>query len=1221
MSTYGTAFPDALQLPPIEGCANDYTFLEEKIGTITPNIPISIILPVYNRIDMLRRTMAMLAHQTYPLNLMEIIIADDGSNDNPEQLIDEFKPYFEVNYVRQRDEGYRLSHIRNLGIRSARYDNVIILDCDMAPVPTLVETFAKWLVFDEKVILIGHRRYVDANDISPKDVLKDPSCMLKLPPVATQNAVMKQSPTKDWREPIYESTNLLKNSPNPFRASSCGNVAFHRRLFGEAGNFDESFTAWGAEDNEFGYRVWNAGYYFIPLLDALGLHQEPPGGREFVDREAGKLITRPMLLDKVPTYRKYDPEIQSTTPSVSIYIPAYNAVETISRSIDSALNQTYRDFEIVVCDDGSTDGTGELIDKKYGADPRITLLHQKNMGIGAASNACINTATGMYILQLDSDDEMHPLAIEKLLPLIKANPKMSCIYGRHCKRNDSSGEILDAWHYPEFSRTRMLHGMIIHHPRLFRKRDWSRANGFSESLENEVEYDFFQRLSEIGEIYHHDEILYTYTVHSKSTSIEKKDIQTLNTFGVMNNALERMNLRNWNVERDVAYSNPRAVKFTKKLTSEETLKKESDPFISVVIITRNRAKLLGDSIRSTLNQTYNKFELLVIDDGSTDNTSEVVKSFNDKRLCYFQNEPSGIPHSRNFGVNKSKGEYIVIMDDDDLMLPNRIREQVDALTPGSSGSYGGWIDQDAELKHEYFPGGPHGYSQILFGGKIMLHPASMIKRSVLMEYPYDENYSYGTDYVMNLEIARAGNRLDHTGTYILLRRFHGANVTLTNTGEQKGTARVRRDEFLDGLDKETERKMRQEWKETQFYTKTPKPEIELLETYFPWMKITMPVISTAQPLPSTSDLDKLEHVYDVNSRWEQDGQTLQFDALTRKVSFEMPFGWKLSQTHQDLLRGAHFVLMSPWEKGILDNWKPSRSKGWRASLAFSGGVDSTACMLLMASDTILCYHERSGFKSQLNHSNAHHFIEQLEKDGRPVVIIKSDHEQIRLDRGKGPGFSTDLAAAVHIILLADYLELGSIALGMPLENAYLFHGYKGRDFVKSSFWKTHQGLLSKMGLDLVYPTAGVSEIINQTLVENSNYAHFAESCLRSKKRGEVCGLCWKCFRKNSLKGKPIEIEGEILTFLGKRPLKQAISTLYAIQRLPPNQLASVNKQFPDLKELLEQDYSLIERHLPKAFELLPSEHRRIVQERLEAVSGAMSEDEMKHLFKINLSGN
>ena len=95
---------------------------------------------------------------------------------------------------------------------------------------------------------------------------------------------------------------MLIHSPHPFRTSSCGNVAFNRRIFRDAGDFDEAFTAWGAEDNEFGYRVWNAGYYFVPLVDALGLHQERTWRREFVDREAGKLVTGQCCWITVPTW-------------------------------------------------------------------------------------------------------------------------------------------------------------------------------------------------------------------------------------------------------------------------------------------------------------------------------------------------------------------------------------------------------------------------------------------------------------------------------------------------------------------------------------------------------------------------------------------------------------------------------------------------------------------------------------------------------------------------------------------------------------------------------------------------------------------------------------------------------------------------------------------------------------------------------------------------------
>ena len=1210
MTSYGDRLPKGMVLPIVEGKGNDYSFLESKAMASSPDIPISIVLPVYNRIDMLRRTMAMLTHQTYPLNLMEVIIADDGSSDHPEQLILEFEDYFDVNYVRQKDLGYRLSHVRNLGVRAAKHDNIIILDCDMAPVPNLVEQFAKWLCLDEKVLLIGHRRYVDANDIPPEAVLKNPSVMLELPPVATKNAVMKQSPSKDWRESIYSETDNLKSSPHPFRASSCGNVGFHRRIFQHAGPFDESFTAWGAEDNEFGYRVMNAGYYFVPVLDALGLHQEPPGGREFVDREAGKLITRPMLLDMVPTYREYDPEVQSTTSMVSIYIPAFNAKKTIDRAIQSALNQTYRDFDIVVCNDGSTDGTGEYLDTMYGDHPKIQIIHQPNGGIGSASNACIRAARGLYILQLDSDDELLPEAIETLLPEIRKDPQISCVYGRHYKWNQQDDTLEEAWHYPTFTRERMLHGMIVHHPRLFRKRDWSRVGGFSEALLNAVDYDFFQKISEVGEIEFHDHLLYKYAFHEQSTSISKSRIQTENTFLTMKNALYRMGLVEWDLVKDHSYSGPRAVKFTKSTIEIE--QSENQTFVSVVIITRNRAKLLSDAIRSVLNQSYENFELLIVDDGSEDETEEVVKQFADLRIRYVKKEASGIPKSRNIGVQMAKGEYIVIMDDDDLMMPDRIQEQLDCLSDGSSGSYGGWIDQDADLNHEYFSGGEHGYSQILFGGKIMLHPASMIKRSVLLEFPYDENYSYGTDYIMNLEIARAGHKLDHTGSYILLRRFHGGNVTLTNAGEQKNTARVRWQEFVDGLDRETERRMRDEWRNTKFFSNIFKPDKEILRRSFPW-------ISMFKRNKIEVDVT-VKSEYEISSYWSQIGQRLMFCVSGREIFFEMPIGWDLNNTHTDLMRIAHHFLCSPWDRTILDNWAPSRQKGWRCGLAFSAGVDSTACMELMPPETVLLYHQRDGFDSKLNHANAFRFIQKLRNDGKQVVVVKSNHEQLRLDHGKSVGFSTDFAGAVHVILLADYFELGSIAMGMPLENAYLFHGHKGRDFNLSSYWKTHSSILKRAGLDLVFPTSGASEIINQRIVDGSDYADYAESCLRSKEAGKVCGKCWKCFRKNSMKGKEVQIQGEIEIFLNKKPLKQAISTLYAIQRLPQEQKNLIRGKFPDLSELMDGDYSMIERYNPMFLDIIPDAYRSYVAKKLNTIAEPMSESEIETLLSTDLFG-
>ena len=99
------------------------------------------------------------------------------------------------------------------------------------------------------------------------------------------------------------------------------------------------------------------------------------------------------------------------SPSVSILIPAYNAAPFLSRSVASVLGQTFDDFEIVIVDDGSTDGTGEIADKMAAEEPRIKVVHQENRGLAEARRSGIKAATADYICHLDADDELLPDAI------------------------------------------------------------------------------------------------------------------------------------------------------------------------------------------------------------------------------------------------------------------------------------------------------------------------------------------------------------------------------------------------------------------------------------------------------------------------------------------------------------------------------------------------------------------------------------------------------------------------------------------------------------------------------------------------------------------------------------------------------------------------------------------------------------------------------------------
>ena len=97
------------------------------------------------------------------------------------------------------------------------------------------------------------------------------------------------------------------------------------------------------------------------------------------------------------------------------------------------------------------------------------------------------------------------------------------------------------------------------------------------------------------------------------------------------------------------------------------------PLVSVVIATYNRANIIGDTIDTILAQTYKNFELIIVDDGSTDKTEEVIHNYGDARIRYFKTDNWGGPaRPRNIGIEKARGEYIAFCDDDDLWFSNKL---------------------------------------------------------------------------------------------------------------------------------------------------------------------------------------------------------------------------------------------------------------------------------------------------------------------------------------------------------------------------------------------------------------------------------------------------------------------------------------------------------------------------------------------------------------------
>ena len=123
----------------------------------------------------------------------------------------------------------------------------------------------------------------------------------------------------------------------------------------------------------------------------------------------------------------------------------------------------------------------------------------------------------------------------------------------------------------------------------------------------------------------------------------------------------------------------------------------NSPFVSVVIPTYNRAECIKEAIDSVLNQSFQDFELIVVDDGSTDNTHEIVGAYG-SRVNYFKQENHGAAHARNSGVKVAKGEWVAFLDSDDLWKQDKLKIQVEDIS-----KYPGIVAHMVDAAIECFP--------------------------------------------------------------------------------------------------------------------------------------------------------------------------------------------------------------------------------------------------------------------------------------------------------------------------------------------------------------------------------------------------------------------------------------------------------------------------------------------------------------------------------------
>ena len=390
-------------------------------------------------------------------------------------------------------------------------------------------------------------------------------------------------------------------------------------------------------------------------------------------------------------------------PLVSIVIPVYNGSNYVREAIDSALEQTYDNIEILVVNDGSTDNTEKIV-KTYGE--KLRYFYKENGGVATALNLGIKEAKGEYISWLSHDDMYYPNKIENQISYLKKfkdNKKIilySDYYVIDLVSNNSHEYVMHQNLDDSGTKTGNLkllfkadlHGCSL----LIPKECFEKVGYFDEKLKTTQDYDLWFKFIDQGYLFKYVNKTLISTrrhpmqgtlnsvdlceyeieeLYTKAVNLFKKEINCLNyqDFQELDGFLEEKGLKKLlkNFENygdnDTDICNPNVAK------------DKFNPMVSIVIPVYNGSNYVIEAINSALAQTYKNIEIIVVNDGSTDNTDKIVKSYGNK-IRYFKKKNGGTSSALNLGIKNMKGQYFCWLSHDDTYYPQKTEKQIAVLS-------------------------------------------------------------------------------------------------------------------------------------------------------------------------------------------------------------------------------------------------------------------------------------------------------------------------------------------------------------------------------------------------------------------------------------------------------------------------------------------------------------------------------------------------------------
>jgi len=459
---------------------------------------------------------------------------------------------------------------------------------------------------------------------------------------------------------------------------------------------------------------------------------------------------------------------------VSAIVSTYNSERFIRGCLEDLENQTIAGkLEIIIVDSGSQQNEEAIVRRfQQKHDNIVYIKTEQREGVYAAWNRAIRAARGEFITNANTDDRHRKDAFEIMAQALRTNPDIALVYGDQI-RTDTPNDTFESHHgtemlqRPEYSRQRLLFGCCVGSQPMWRRMLHDEFGWFDETLTCAADWDFWLRVAAKYDFKHIPERLGLY-YHNKEGVEHSRQIHSL-------------------YERYIVgkrYANP----YISVIPLYETAE---NPLVSVIMPAHNAADHVAEAIESVLIQNYRNFELIVVDDGSTDNTADIVAGF--EEVKYFHKENAGPASARNLALKKSSGEFIVILDADDMVSPDFIARHLQEFARNRDADLvycdDFLIDEDGRpirvIERPDYTQRTALIRDLFRNGFPVVPFRTCIRRSVFETIGlYDEKLLVGEDYDMIRRFVKHGLKVHHLRDALYLRRMSPTSLTRGPTAQK-----------------------------------------------------------------------------------------------------------------------------------------------------------------------------------------------------------------------------------------------------------------------------------------------------------------------------------------------------------------------------------------------------------------------------------------------------